>query len=43
MLFRSAGAIVGGVPAKIIGRVDQLDYDILANQADLEGHAEYLS
>lgn len=38
-----AGAIVGGIPAKIIGRVEQLDYDILANQADIEGHAEYLS
>ncbi|MEG1114788.1 MAG: DapH/DapD/GlmU-related protein [Janthinobacterium sp.] len=38
-----AGAIVGGVPARIIGRIDQLDYDILANQADVEGHADYMS
>ncbi|MGK5061709.1 serine O-acetyltransferase [Janthinobacterium sp. LB3P112] len=38
-----AGAIVGGIPARIIGRVDQLNYDILANQADVDGHADYLA
>lgn len=38
-----AGAIVGGVPARIIGRLDKLGYDILANQADIEGHADYMS
>lgn len=38
-----AGAIVGGIPARIIGWADQLGYDILANQADVEGHADYLA
>ena len=38
-----AGASVGGVPARIIGRTDQLDYDILDNQADVEGHADYMT
>ncbi|MES2116846.1 MAG: DapH/DapD/GlmU-related protein [Pseudomonadota bacterium] len=37
-----AGAIVGGVPARIIGHVDSLDYDILANRDDVEGVADYL-
>ena len=36
------GCIVGGIPAKIIGYTKDLDYDIFANQKDMEGFAPYL-
>lgn len=36
------GAIVGGVPAKIIGWVKDLDYDIFANENWKEGYADFL-
>jgi serine O-acetyltransferase len=37
-----SGAIVGGVPAKIIGWIDDLDYDISENKSDNLGTAQYL-
>lgn len=37
-----ANMIVGGVPAKIIGDVTKLDYDIFANESWKEGHRQYL-
>jgi serine O-acetyltransferase len=36
------GAIVGGVPAKIIGWVKDLDYDIMNNESYKEGYIDYL-
>lgn len=36
------GAIVGGVPAKIIGWVSELNYNVMHNQSDVEGFSEYL-
>ncbi len=36
------GYIVGGVPAKIIGHIDELDYDVMANEQDKEGYIEFL-
>lgn len=36
------GAIVGGVPAKIIGWVKDLDYDIMKNESWKEGYMDYL-
>lgn len=35
-------AIVAGVPAKIIGWANELDYDIFANEAWKEGYKPYL-
>lgn len=35
-------AIVGGIPAKIIGWVKDLDYDIMANKNWKEGYIEFL-
>lgn len=37
-----AGCIVGGIPAKIIGYVHNLEYDIFSNPKYREGYAEYL-
>lgn len=37
-----AGSIVAGIPAKIIGRVEDLDYDLFSNTKDREGIAPYL-
>ena len=37
-----ADAIVAGIPAKIIGRTSQLDYDIFANEKWQDGIAEEL-
>ena len=37
------GAIVGGVPAKIIGWVKDLDYNVLNNESWKEGYMEYLT
>jgi len=37
------GAIVGGIPAKIIGWVKDLDYDIMQNESWKEGYMEYLT
>jgi serine O-acetyltransferase len=36
------GAIVGGIPARIIGRSDDLDYDILNNEQYKEGWEDFL-
>lgn len=36
------GAIVGGIPAKIIGWVKDLDYDILQNENFKEGYMDFL-
>ncbi|AIS56681.1 serine acetyltransferase [Vibrio coralliilyticus] len=36
------GAIVGGIPAKIIGWVKDNDYDIHDNRSDVEGTAPFL-
>ena len=36
-------AIVAGIPAKVIGWVDQLDYDIFADEAWKEGYKPYMS
>lgn len=35
--------IVGGIPAKIIGDVTKLDYDIFANESWKEGHKPFLT
>jgi serine O-acetyltransferase len=35
-------AIVGGIPAKIIGDVTKLDYDIMKNESFKEGYIEFL-
>ncbi|MGU3161403.1 serine O-acetyltransferase [Vibrio cholerae] len=37
------GAIVAGIPAKIIGNVSGLDYDILKNESYLDGHAPFMN
>jgi len=37
------GAIVGGVPAKIIGWVKELDYDILVNESWKEGYMDFMT
>ncbi|MCK8125782.1 hypothetical protein MTF66_12230 [Pseudoalteromonas sp. 2CM39R] len=36
------GCIVGGVPAKIIGNIDELNYDILKNESYLDDVAPYM-
>ena len=36
------GAIVGGVPAKIIGWVKNLDYDIMKNENWKDGYVEFM-
>lgn len=36
------GAVVGGVPAKILGHVKDLEYDILKNESYIEGYVDYL-
>ena len=36
------GAIVGGIPAKIIGWVKDLDYDIMLNESWKEGYMDFL-
>lgn len=36
------GAIVAGVPAKIVGWVEELEYDIFKNEVWSEEHAEFL-
>ena len=36
------GAIVGGIPAKIIGWVKELDYDIMKNESWKEGTIEFM-
>lgn len=36
------GAIVGGVPAKIIGWVKDLDYDVMKNEDWKEGYIDFL-
>lgn len=38
-----SGAIIGGTPAKIIGWVKDLDYDIYQNPKYLEGYMPYMS
>ncbi|WP_418892366.1 serine O-acetyltransferase [Limibacterium fermenti] len=38
-----AGGIVGGIPAKIIGHIHDLEYDIFSNPKYKEGYAEYLT
>lgn len=37
------GAIVAGIPAKIVGWVNDLDYDIFKNEATKDGTRPYLS
>ncbi|MBL4830554.1 MAG: serine acetyltransferase [Aliivibrio sp.] len=37
------GSIVGGIPAKIIGHVSDLDYDIFNNESYIEGYVEFMS
>src|SRR5690606_3981451 len=37
------GCIVGGAPAKIIGHIDNLSYNIFSNPKYKEGYAEYLT
>jgi serine O-acetyltransferase len=37
------GAIVGGIPAKIIGWVKDLDYELLKNEAWKEGYMDFLT
>lgn len=37
------GAIVGGIPAKIIGWVKDLDYNIMKNESWKEGYMDYLA
>ncbi len=36
------GAIVGGIPAKIIAWVKELDYDIMQNESWKEGYMDFL-
>ena len=36
------GCIVGGIPAKIIGHIDELDYDIFRNESYLDDIAPYM-
>lgn len=37
-----ANMIVGGIPARILGDVTKLDYDIFADEAWKEGHKDFL-
>lgn len=37
------GAIVGGIPAKIIGWVKDLNYDIMKNESWKEGYVDFLT
>lgn len=37
-----SGCIIGGIPAKIIGHTENLDYDLWSNSKDREGFADYL-
>ncbi len=37
------GSIVGGIPAKIIGHVSDLDYNIFNNESYIEGYVEFMS
>ena len=37
------GCIVGGIPAKIIGHTDNLDYDLFNNQKDKDGFANFMT
>lgn len=37
------GAIVGGIPAKIIGWTKEIDYDIFANESWKEGYMDFLT
>ena len=37
------GAIVGGIPAKIIGWTKDLDYDIMNNESWKEGYMDFLN
>ncbi|MGL5110021.1 MAG: DapH/DapD/GlmU-related protein, partial [Vibrio ordalii] len=37
------GAIVAGIPAKIIGNVSDLDYDILKNESYLDDTAPFMN
>ena len=37
-----AGSIVGGIPAKIIGRIEDLDYNIFNNEKSKPGFAEFM-
>lgn len=37
------GSVVGGIPAKIIGQVKDLDYNIFNNPKDKEGTAPFLT
>lgn len=36
------GSIIGGIPAKIIGKVADLDYNLLDIKATMKGHAEFI-
>ncbi len=36
------GCIVGGIPAKIIGHTNSLNYDLFKNEKDKEGFAPYM-
>jgi serine O-acetyltransferase len=36
------GSIVGGIPAKILGNVSDLSYDILKNESHIEGYVDFL-
>ena len=38
-----AGSIVGGIPAKIIGKTKYLDYNLFNNEKNKEGFAPFLS
>lgn len=38
-----SGYIVGGIPAKIIGRTDKLEYNIFKNESYLDDVAEYMT
>ncbi len=37
------GSIVGGIPAKIIGNVAELDYNISNNECTIDGYVDFLS
>ena len=36
------GTIVGGIPAKVLGKVEDLEYNVFENPAYLDGYADYL-
>ncbi len=38
-----AGTVVGGIPAKKLGHISQLDYDIFANESWKEGYKDFIS